>query len=103
IDSPRAALVVGIPYYRVFATNTSAAGLGDVYATGFFRGRIAQFEVGSSVTLGLPLEIGRWGSAPAKSRLMRREPSLGLSGQVGPGSRQVSPIPCSATLATSGL
>lgn len=54
IDSSHVALVVGVPYYRVSAPNASTGGVGDVYVAGFLRGRVAGFEVGSTITLGTP-------------------------------------------------
>jgi len=54
IDSSRASLVVGIPYYRTFATNVTAGGVGDVYVAGFVRGRAAGFELGAAINVGVP-------------------------------------------------
>jgi hypothetical protein len=54
IDSSRASIVVGIPYYRTFATNVTAGGVGDVYVAGFLRGRAAGFDLGAAINIGVP-------------------------------------------------
>ena len=53
-DSSHVAVVVGVPYYRVSSTSSSAGGLGDVYFTGFLRGRMAGTDFGTALTLGAP-------------------------------------------------
>jgi hypothetical protein len=54
IDSSRASLVVGIPYYRTFTTNLTTGAVGDVYLAGFLRGRAAGFELGAAINIGTP-------------------------------------------------
>lgn len=53
-DSNHVAAVVGVPYYRISNTSLSSGGLGDVYFSGFFRGRQAGFDFGSVLTFGAP-------------------------------------------------
>ncbi|MCZ2078568.1 MAG: hypothetical protein LC130_26685 [Bryobacterales bacterium] len=54
IDSSRASLVVGIPYYRTFATNVTSGGVGDVYVTGFLKGRAAGFDLATGINIAAP-------------------------------------------------
>ncbi|TAM95581.1 MAG: hypothetical protein EPN45_22580, partial [Rhizobiaceae bacterium] len=54
IDSHRASLVFGIPYYRTFATNVAAGGVGDAYLSGFLRGRAAGFDLSATINIGVP-------------------------------------------------
>ena len=54
IDSRHAAVAVGVPYYRTFASNVSSSGLGDVYVAGFLRRRAAGFDFESALTVGAP-------------------------------------------------
>lgn len=53
-DSSHLAAVVGVPYYRVSNTSLSAGGVGDVYFSGFLRGRTAGVDFATTLTLGAP-------------------------------------------------
>ncbi len=54
VDSSHAAIIVGVPYHRIFGSSVSSGGLGDVYVAGFLRGRAAGLDFGSALTAGAP-------------------------------------------------
>ncbi len=54
VDSRRASLIVGVPYYRDSATGFSAAGVGDVYATGTLYAHAWRTDFASALTVGFP-------------------------------------------------
>ncbi len=54
IDSRRFAFVVGIPIYRISATQREAAGIGDAYASVFVRQPTGPFDVGAALTIAAP-------------------------------------------------
>lgn len=54
IDSRRFAFVIGIPIYRIFATQREVTGIGDAYASAFIRQAVGPYEVGVALTLAAP-------------------------------------------------
>lgn len=54
IDSRRFAFVVGLPIYRVSATQREATGIGDAYASVFVRQPAGSFELGAALTIAAP-------------------------------------------------
>ena len=54
IDSRRFAFVVGIPIYRISATQREAIGIGDTYASVFVRQPTGSFDVGTALTIAAP-------------------------------------------------
>jgi hypothetical protein len=54
IDSRRFAFVVGIPIYRISATQREATGVGDAYASVFVRQPTGSFDVGAALTIAAP-------------------------------------------------
>jgi hypothetical protein len=54
IDSPRFAFVVGIPIYRISATQREATGVGDAYASVFVRQPTKSLDVSAALTIAAP-------------------------------------------------
>lgn len=54
IDSRRFAFVVGVPFYRISATQREATGIGDVYASMFLRHSKGPYDAGAALTIGAP-------------------------------------------------
>ena len=54
IDSHRFAFVVGIPIYRISATQREATGIGDAYASVFVRQPVGSSELGAALTVAAP-------------------------------------------------
>ncbi len=54
IDSRRFAFVVGVPFYRISATQREATGIGDVYASMFLRHSKGSYDAGAALTIGAP-------------------------------------------------
>lgn len=78
IDSHHFAFVVGVPFYRISATQRDASGIGDVYASMFLRQSKGPYEIGGALTIGAPtgdtsqgLGAGRL-SVDANATLRRR-------------------------------
>ena len=54
IDSRRFAFVVGVPLYRISATQRDATGIGDVYASSFLRQPVGSYDLGAAFTIAAP-------------------------------------------------
>lgn len=54
IDSRRFAFVVGIPIYRISATQRETTGIGDAYASVFVRQPTKSLDVGAAFTIAAP-------------------------------------------------
>jgi hypothetical protein len=54
IDTRRLAIVLGIPIYRIAATQREATGIGDAYASVFVRKPAGRYDLGAALTLSAP-------------------------------------------------
>ena len=54
IDSRRFAFVVGVPLYRISATQRDATGIGDVYGSMYFRQPFGSYDLGAVLTVTAP-------------------------------------------------
>ena len=54
IDTRRFAIVLGIPIYRIAATQREATGIGDAYASVFIRKPAVRYDLGAALTLSAP-------------------------------------------------
>ncbi len=54
IDSRRFAFVIGVPVYRISATQRDATGIGDVYGSAFLRQPVGSYDLGATLTIAAP-------------------------------------------------
>lgn len=67
IDTRRLSFVVGVPYYKNSGTQLSAAGIGDIYASGLVRGRAGRYDLGANLVVGFPTGDSSKGLGAAKT------------------------------------
>jgi hypothetical protein len=53
-DSRRFAFVIGVPVYRISATQRDATGIGDVYGSAFLRQPVGSYDLGATLTIAAP-------------------------------------------------